>query len=171
MVELLVVITIMGILSVTSIVYYRSLTSDKMLLKAKDSIQSLLRTAQSNATSGFTCGTVQGASTWSVRITGNTTLELRCNPLSDPITVRTLALENDIQIDTVSTECSGPLQLNEEASLLNIYYSPLLGKVQFEGSDACLADLTRSHTLTVTLKNANSRTSFIISRGGAINAK
>ena len=155
------VITIMGVLAVTSVVYYKSLTSDKMLLKAKDSIQSLLRTAQSNATSGFTCGTAQGAVTWSVKFENETTLKLSCNPANEPILVRTLILENDIKI---------------ESTPVTVFYSPLLGKVLFKDQDEQLIDATE---LTITLKKANTNCitnpddceSFIISRGGAINAQ
>lgn len=174
LVELLVVIAIMGLLSISSVVYYKSLSSDKEILKAIDSVQSLLRTAQSNATSGFDCAGAKGATRWSVELNSNT-IDLLCDEyVSSVLTtkkVKTLSLENNVKVDF--TGCGSDISLQPPIS---ISYSPLLGKVQFTGTDTCIANSTG---LTFTLKKADTNCiinpenckSFTVSKGGAINAK
>lgn len=170
-VELLVVIAILALLSVTSAVYYRSLTSDKILLKGIDSVQSLLRTAQSNAASGFSCTTTAGATIWFVQFRSDdkTKIDLYCvDPGSNSnINRRTLTLEN-LQVSSIKgSGCTLTPQFNTP---VKVSFAPLFGKVSFSGGDTCIAD---SSTLTIILKSAgsNDSKSFTISSGGAVNVQ
>ncbi len=169
LIELLIVVTIMGLLSVSAIVYSRSLSQDQFLLKAIDNIQSLLRSAQGNATSAFSCGSNSGASNWSVAFTGDSNtsfMSLYCGSGATPTLVRSLQLENNIRIDSITgSACSSPAQLP-----VSVAYSALYGKAQFSGTSSCL---TTSTTLTIVLRNTitNGTKSFVLTNGGAINAQ
>lgn len=168
LIEMLIAITIIGVLSVTSFVYSRSLSQERFLAKALDSTQSLLRSAQSNATTGFNCGSTAGASGWSVQFKNDdkAKINLNCDKSANPI--RTLSLENNIQVDSITgSSCMSAPPFSQP---VNVSFSSLYGKVTFSGSDSCIA---QSSTLTITLKNISTAVTktFTISRGGAINVQ
>lgn len=185
LVELLVVITIMSLLSVTSFVYWKSLSSDRVLLKAIDNIQTLFRTAQSNATSGFSCAGVGGATTWSIRfnLANKNKVDLLCNKIvgssSTPTIIRSLTLDNVYvyTIKGVGPSCASYVDCNsivlpaDFGSDITISYSPLNGKVQISGGGSCLSTAS---SLVIKLKKVNDEQAFkcfTISSGGAINAR
>lgn len=167
LIELLVAITIIGMLSVTSFVYSRSLSQERFLAKALDSTQNLLRSAQANATSAFNCGSTTGASGWSVQFRSDDKTKINLNCEKSPSIIRTLNLENNIQVDSITgSSCSSTPSFSQA---VNVFFSALYGKVIFSGgSDSCIAN---SSTLTITLKNrdTSSTKSFTISNGGAVN--
>lgn len=175
LIELLVAISIVALLSVTSIVYYKSLLQDQPLKKAVNSVQSFLRTAQSNATSGFNCGSVTGASQWSVRFTGSDKNKLYLN-CGSADSVKVLTLENVIvgSISATGSTCSG-----EIGYPIDIIYKALAGTVSFAsehtGDIDCIAPAT---SVTLTLMSPDSSAScpdscktITVTNGGAINVR
>lgn len=166
LIELLVVISIIAILSVVGFVNFKDFSSSQIVPKAVGQIQSLLRLAQSNATSSTICN-AQGALSWSLIFT-NTTLEMRCNPSN--YLVSTTTLEN-AQIDSVKgSNCSA---ISPSTTPFTTTYSSGGGSQTFSYTGAgltCLASDTWIFTVSNT-KDATKTKQFTISKGGAINVQ
>lgn len=167
LIELLVVISIIAILSVIGFANYKNFSSDQVVTKAEGQIQSLLRLAQSNATSSTKCND-SGSTSWSLIFLNATTIELRCNP-SDFLS-STTTLEN-AQIDTITG--SNCMAISPSTTPFTITYSSGSGTQTLSYTGASLACLA-SDTWTFSLKNTEDATKtkqFTISKGGAINVQ
>ncbi|MBI2601178.1 type II secretion system protein [Candidatus Daviesbacteria bacterium] len=171
LVEILVVVTIIGVLSATTFVKLGPVTSVQIINKALTETQSLIRTAQSNATTSTICDT-RSALSWSVYFdsTDQTKIYLKCNDRTTPI--KTLALEK-AKIESIAgngNSCfSQGATTSYPTSNVTIKFYTLYSKMEFLGDD-CIAESTR---LTVTLKTDNTSvektTDFTIDQGGGIN--
>lgn len=160
LIELLVVISIISILSVVGFVNFKGFSEDQATDKAVGQIQTLLRLAQSNATSGILCGT-SGGVPWSL-ILNSTSIDLACG--STNIVQKTYTLDSSAEIDTIiGSGCTG--------SIMPVYltYSPGVGALTFYApgaSNTCNASV--SWTFTIKNTRNNTTKSFIQSKGGAI---
>ena len=147
LVEILIVISIMALLAVGSFVYFKDFSAKKAVEKAAGEVQSLLRLAQSNATSSTKCND-QGAISWSLKFTNATTMKLRCSNSSEDREVRTYTLEN-AQVDQINgdSECTIGLPAT-------ISYTPGLGIQSISSSDVfTLNTCLQSSIITFTIKN------------------
>lgn len=83
LIELLVVISIIAILAVAGFVNFKSFSQSKVTEKAAGQMQTILRLAQSNATSSTLCPdpgvSDQGAKAWHLVMASNTTINLTCD--------------------------------------------------------------------------------------------
>lgn len=79
LIELLIVISIIALLSVVGFVNFKDFSANQVAVKAAGQVQTLLRLAQSNATSSTKCNAL-GSSSWSLVFLDNKAIELRCNP-------------------------------------------------------------------------------------------
>lgn len=165
LIELLVVISIISILSGVGFVNYKGFSANQDAINASTQIQSLLRLAQSNATSSTKCNN-QGATDWSLNFLDTTTLELRCNP--NNYLHRSYALES-VQIESISglssdSGCTLPVALS---------FSNRLGVLKIaslNSSTACLS----SNSWSVKVKSssdANKFKTFTLNKGGAIDVQ
>lgn len=157
LIELLVVISIMGILATFIFVNYKSSKSGQDLNKAASDIQSFLRLAQSNATSGVKCGT-QGGAFWGVRFETNKKLQLKCGQ-----NIGVGSWQKDLNLEGVQA-------VYEEvfcsiSSPLTVVYAPLDGKVTFSGSDCSKV------VINLTATKDNTTKCFTIERGGAVDVQ
>lgn len=154
LVELLVVIAIMGIIGTFSLANYRSFGEDQKLKNASLDIQSLLRQAQSSATTNTKCGDLFDAK-WQVEFASSTTVNLKCQG-PPPVTVATLIKSltwANITISVSGTGISCPL-------FPTVSFSPVSGKLNLDG---CVSPLT------VTLTNTKETVKFFkIEQGGRI---
>lgn len=166
LIELLIVIAIIALLSIVGFVNFKNFSANQVAVKTAGEVQTLLRLAQSNATSSTLCnnqGNNQGATFWSVKFISNNTMELRCDP--GDILVRNYTLEPNI---TLSFSCSGCS-----------FSFPTIFKYQV-GSGALTISPTSlavdsSAAITVTVTNTKPdpdiTSSFNLSKGGAINVQ
>lgn len=157
LIEILVVISIISILAVVGFVNFKDSVSDQKTSKAIGEIQTLLRLAQSNATSSTICNG-QGATSWSLKFSNQTTLELRCQP--NDYLKSSQTLEN-AQIAFLIGSNSCPVDL--ATTPFTVTYKTGAGAfaVSYSGSTpTCLA--SDNWTFTVNTKT------LILSRGGAI---
>lgn len=160
LVELLVVITIISVLSGVGFVSYKDFAYNQDAVKASQEIQSILRLAQTNATTSTRCNSV-GSAEWSLNMLNSTTLELRCNPSN--FLHRSYTLES-AQIESITPACTLPVTLS---------FSNRFGVVKILSSnpaDACLL----SNIWTIKVKSSNKATkfkTFNITKGGAIDAQ
>lgn len=163
LIELIVAITIITVLSIVAIVNFRSFSQDQVLNTALGKVQTLLRLAQSNATSNLLCAGVFGAN-WSVKFRTDDKGKLDLNCDKSATAIQTLTLVN---VEVSSIKGSSCVLDSYPTAVLSVSYSALYGVTTFVGSDLCLLS---SSQLTVTLKNQKNGNlkSFNISKGGAI---
>lgn len=161
LIELLVVISIISILAVLGFVNFKNFATDQVTVKAQGQVQTLLRLAQSNATSGTLCGT-SGGLPWSL-IFNATNIGLACG-LSN-LVQKTYTLEN-AQVEIKGSGCSA-LRLP-----VTLSYSRGVGALTISPSDPCLANATSIvFTISNTRNPSASPRPFNISKGGAIDVE
>lgn len=168
LIELLIVISIIGLLTVAGFVNFKDFTSDQVAIKAAGQVQTYLRLAQSNATSSTLCNNVATAS-WSLKFLDGQTIELHCDPAN--YLQKTYTLENA----TVSMKCSPDSSVCPPSGStfnppLTVNFSSLYGKVTFTGGDSCVGN---SSTVMIIVKNAkkNNYKCINLSKGGAIDVQ
>lgn len=171
LVELLVVISLTSILGITSYVSFKSFSQDQVLTKAYIETQSILRLAQSNATSSFVCNNA-GSASWLVKFREDkTSVDLTCGTdNSSKKSVSLAGVEVSIKCSPVASAEDPCVQNGGFYPPLDISFAPLSGAISFieqEGGNFC----TNDDTLMVILKNLqnDSRKCFTVSKGGAIN--
>ena len=166
LIELLIVISIISILAVGGFINFKGFSSDQVTIKALGQVQTMLRLAQSNASSSTICNT-QGSTSWSLNFLNDAkTIELRCDPTN--YLQKTIILEN-ASVAITGSACGGT-----PASLpFTISYST--GKAiltfSYAGASApCLASSLWTFTISNTV-NTTTPKSFNINRGGAIDVQ
>lgn len=98
LIELLVVIAIMAVVGTFTLANFSDFGKDKELQNAALDIQSLLRTAQTNALASVKCNG-NSAENWFVEFAPPATINLKCNNVATP--VKSLVLGNNIQLGTI----------------------------------------------------------------------
>lgn len=161
LIELLVVISIMAIIGVFTLANYGSFGEDQKLKTAVLDIQSLLRLAQSNSTSGLKC---QGQSVldWRVVFTDTTNLDLKCRHSSGISgSLKSLALTTNIEIDSITSGTCTPTLVK---------YAPLFGTMTANcGSNLVTVTLRNNKISTnCTGSNLEKCKSLTIEQGGRI---
>lgn len=163
LIELLVVISIISIMTVVGFVNFKDFSSDQITVKAIGQIQSVLRVAQSNATSSVLCGSNGGAS-WSVIIdnASPSTLTLACGSANS--TQRVYALENAQIIQILGAGCGGL------GAPITFTYSSGMGALRVSPTNSCW---DQAPSIVFTLRNMKNNTNktFSVSKGGATNVQ
>lgn len=171
LIELLVVMAIIGILGVFTLANFSGFGETKKLDNAVLDIQSILRTAQSNATSNVQC--TQFSAVWQVEFSADgVTTNLKCQnplptplptpPLPTPVTKKTSQFDTNISIQSVlqrmGTNCPTSLPFT-------VSFAPITGNMTIGSSSAC-------QEITLILRNskANVTKTLNIDRGGRIYA-
>lgn len=170
LIELLVVLTIIAVLTVVVFINFRTFSQDQVLNKASGQLKTILREAQSNATSGLKCAGVGGAP-WAVRfLSDKVKLDLICGPSG--AAQKTLTLDNteisSIQCSSTSSTC--PPTGSTFGLPLTVSFSPLSGNVTFLEGDSCVANASNLMIALRNLKNNNNKC-LTVSKGGAIDVK
>ncbi|MBI2196753.1 prepilin-type N-terminal cleavage/methylation domain-containing protein [Candidatus Daviesbacteria bacterium] len=102
LIELLVVIAIMGLVGAFTLANYRSFGEDQNLKNALLDVQSILRTAQTNATANVKCDTQYGA-TWTVEFSSTTNINLKCTePQASATLKKSSSLGSNIEIQSIT---------------------------------------------------------------------
>lgn len=160
LVELLVVIAVTSIIGVYTLANYRSFGEDQNLKSAVLDIQSLLRQAQINATSGVKCQGV-GELGWFVVYTNTTTLDLKCNNSSgSSSSLKTLSLTERSSNISIQSITAG----SDSCSIGTTFtFVPPSGTM----ISSCG---TNPNLVTITLTNNTTTKSFNIEKGGRIYA-
>lgn len=166
LIELLIVISIMAIMAVVGFVNFKGFSADQVTVKAVGQIQTYLRLAQSNATSGTKCGTTGGAP-WALLFNRDQKhIMLTCG--TNNIEQKNYILDG-AEIESIKgSECDR----NTSVIPFTLVYSSGVGALTFTGdsiSSTCLA----SDVWTFTIKNTKNNTtkSFKVSKGGAIDVQ
>lgn len=160
LIELMVAISIMAIIAVYIFANYKSFGEDQNLKSAASDIQSLLRTAQTNATTNLRCNTPQKSAQWQTVFSNPSTIELKCwEPPNPQRLKKTLQLDTSIIIYSISgsgNSCPTGLPFT-------ISFAPLSGTMKLGSDEDC-------SWLTITLRNTKtgSTKALKIEQGGRI---
>lgn len=169
LIEILVVLAVVAILSVAGYINYRAFSHEQVIDDAVSRVQSMLRTAQANATTSLKCKQV-GSTKWIIAFQDTKTLELRCvrsdNGQIEPI--KQESLTNNVEIESVS----GP-SCSATPSNTTVSFDTLSGKISFSDPiQTCIANLNE---LTVKIKHTLSENplskTVTVGKGGGINAQ
>lgn len=162
LIELLVVISIMAILGAFTITNFHFFGEDKELEGIALDIQSLIRVAQTNATTNLKCNTQSGA-IWQFEYSNASTINLKClEPSASPIIKKTMSFESNIVVQSFS----GNIPSCPSAFPVLINFAPLDGKINFQDVAGCTI-------LTTTIKNNKSgyTKTLTIDKGGRVYAQ
>lgn len=153
-------------MSVVGFVNFKGFSSGQVPIKAAGQVQSLLRLAQSNATSSTVCNN-SGALSWQLVLSAvSSNIALECSNTSTTFSYKTYTLEN-AEVSSITGSASGC-----NSSSAKVIYTAGVGVVNFNDSANTCINSANSLTITVRDKNNNSSTkNIIISKGGAINVQ
>lgn len=169
LIELLVVLSIMAVLGIFSIANFSSFGEEQKLKGVAFDIQSLIKTAQTNAISRVSCpigSTNYGAVWWVDFRTGSSALNLNCQIGAGTIqlvkTYIVTAESPNLQIDSVSCDTNAV-----SGNLSTAKFAPLTGVVSLDNGAVC------NQYLNLTLKNTkiNETKRILIDKGGTISVK
>lgn len=153
LIELLVVIAIMALIGTYVLSNYGRFGEDQKLKNTALDIVSLLKTAQTNATSGSKCQNLSSLS-WLVAFTNNTTLDLKCqNSSGTSGSIKSISPAVTTTTYSFAAGTCTPTQVS---------FAPLNGTM----TSNCNSDVT----ITVTNSEGNSKQVFV-ERGGRIYAE
>ncbi|TSC87427.1 MAG: Uncharacterized protein G01um10147_604 [Microgenomates group bacterium Gr01-1014_7] len=165
LIELLIVMLIMSIIGVTGYVNYKDYAIRKETEKALGQIQTILRLAQTNATTSTVCNGLGGAS-WSVQFeTDQKTITLVCGPANS--SQKTYSLEN-VKISSIAG--SGCQEIGFSSPVI-ITYSSGQGALTISPSENCLQNASTIRFTVENTKDSNVTKVFNLSKGGAVNAQ
>lgn len=161
LIELLVVISIIALMTVIGAVNFKDLAANQVAEKGAGQVQTMLRLAQSNATTLTLCDN-KPATSWFVKfIDDNNTykLELHClgkdssGNIQESIP-RIYTLENaviSVKCSDDSTSCSP----NSPTNLpFKVSFSPLYGQATFAGDELCISSPLTSK-MKIVVKHAS----------------
>lgn len=179
LIELMVVISILALLAVGFFVNFKSFGEDAALKNTASDIQSALRLAQSNATTGVKCGNNGGAS-WYIQFNGRSTFNLRCSTQGDfDPPVRKWSIPLPVYISEINgirpTPCSSSFTpLGTIAVGIYANFSYLGGKANFIDRDLTKDCLGKSTTMVIKLKKSSDEGALktvTLDKGGSVDVQ
>lgn len=184
LIELLISISIISILSTIGFVEYRTFSASQVLTSSINELQSLLRIAQSNATSSLSYQN-HACKNWVVKFntnaegsgTAGTDISLICQPansaLPDIVKLPNLTLPPKVTISSITSSCN----ISFPTYSASVAFSALYGKPSLIIARAVPDfECNSSSDMTITLSyEQDSNTIFskkiVVSKGGGIDAK
>lgn len=173
LIELMVVITIMGILGFTAFANFGSLKEDQVLKKAAADLQTRLRAIQTNASTNTKCND-STASFWKGKFSKVGTaykLDTSCEYKGSSGVVEyitsTYTFEAKVKIaNIISNSCTNDLN----ADFVIIFFAPLTGKATFKYPTSC----TQGSQMSINLLNSatpDTLETVVVDKGGSIYVK
>lgn len=158
LVELLVVIAVMAIVGVFTLANYKSFGEDQNFKNASLDVQSFLRLAQSNSTSGLKCQSQDTGNTlgWIVAFTTASQLDLKCQNSSGIIgSLKKLSLPENISISSITA---------------GIWNCPFGTTVTFAPLYGTITSSCPANSIIITLLNSKTSNTkqVIVEQGGRI---
>lgn len=166
LVELLVVMTILALIGLISFINLGNFREDKLLDTSLTNLQSLIRKAQSHASTGVLCSGVGGA-TWSIEFKDRKSINLNCQAASQQniTNVSAVSLTGDVQIQSITGSSSCQSAFPANAVTVNLL--PVAKGMTFVDPTAnCIGT---SQMLTITLSGKTGTRTISINKGGSIN--
>lgn len=172
LVELLVVVAAIAIISAAGYTYQASTRESQKLKIAANTLQSMLREAQTYASARRVCNGVAGA-TWMVHFDSSSQpVKIECQETGapTPTTIKSYSLEPNIQIasiyHTIIPNCISSYPTTE----IFVEFSPLYGNVTFDETPTQSCPISKDY-IKVQLENTKTteRKDITIDKGGFIN--
>lgn len=173
LVEILVVISIMVILVILVLPQFKDFNKSQNLKEGVEQLQSNLRIAQNNATSGVQCNSSTQASNWYIKFIDNSSyvFENTCPGMgytfSKTYTLPSGVTIGDIKVespdDPVTYSCTIVDPYNP---LVQIEFGNISGVVNFISDNSCT--VLANYNLKVKLSNNTGNASVVVEKGGAI---
>lgn len=176
LIELLVVIAIMGMIGTYVLANYRSFGEDQNLKSAVLNVVSLLKIAQTNATTNANCNT-QYSATWQVIFSDTKTISLNCLESATSFTKKTLKLDEKVPNISIFSVSGAPAVTSCPVLPFTVGLALLKGTVSFIDNSTSDLGIPKPNctSLTVTLQNTKlpvgREKSLIIEQGGRIYAQ
>lgn len=184
LVELLVVVAIIAIISTVVFANYRDFSKDQILVKATGQIQSLLRLAQTNASSGLKCG-ADTATEWYVKFDPDKNhIRLFCQNSAGQveITSKIITLDTDVangvSVNEITFDAGSGCPSFSSANSFTVSYKPVFGQISFVlgrgGVTECVVNSVAqkaSVKIKYTKNSVDNFKTFNINRGGAIDGQ
>lgn len=166
LIELLVALSILGITGAVVLVNFGSFKGDQTLRNTLAELQSLIREAQSNATSGVKCNGA-GEANWNIKfLSDKTTIILDCQTVSNPVpitqkTVNLNANNKGIIVDRING--------SQSCIPVIVSFAYVTGKVAFL-SNPCVSGAS---SVSINLKNTKKGTvkTLKINKGGTVDVQ
>lgn len=155
------VISVIAILVALAYANIGTLQEDQLLKGTASDVQSVIRLAQSNATSRLKCGGLEGAN-WLIEIANDTTLNLKCS--TQVSAVKSLNFPSGIHINSI-TKSNGTCPALYPVT---INYSALFGDVSFSDLVNTCFPNTMGVTLTLESTKTNDTKLIKIDKGGSV---
>lgn len=167
LVELLIVITIIAIISAFVAVNFKGNREEQALQREQLKLQSILKLAQTNASSSTLCSDLGGGASWKLAMDPlQEKITLSCQKGEEVIEDRSYILEGGISMSFLCSQTSTSF-----ASGVEITYTTLSGIPTFSGIEYCGQDFSGLVIKFESEKDSSLTKEFTISSGGAINAK
>lgn len=169
LIELLVVISIISIMSIFAFVNFKDYAAEQVTPKAAGQIQSLIKLAQSNATSSTICTSSVASTSWSLEFLNATTIKLDCYNNTTKYPQKTYTLQN-ASMEILCSSVSG-------SNLIPITFTFTSGTGALAvtngtpPSPSCLTSPSFLFKITNTLNPAVGIKEFKVSKGGAIDVQ
>lgn len=173
LIELLVVITIIASLAVLVFPQFGTFNKSSDLQNAAATLQTALRNAQNNATSGIVCWiSTSAASSWNIKFdVSSYSLEATCvgsigAGTPTPPAMAKYNLPKGVSISGIQFNgCSFPVLATDQPKVI---FANISGAISFEsGSSDCPVGFSTTK-MTVILSSSSGQKSVIIEKGGSI---
>lgn len=165
LIELLIVISIVAIMSLVGVASFREFAANQVAPKASGEVQSVIRLAQSNATTSTLCNNVPAFS-WTARIDlTNNKIQLYCNTAATPATY---ILQRDYPLTNahLTARCSDQ-HSDIATATTDLTYTTGMGKLSTNCNNGASVNITITNS-----SNADAAPQTLkVSRGGAINVQ
>ena len=177
LVEILITITLIGILASIGFSSTQTFSSEQKIDDGVNKVQSFIRSAQANATSSLKCGSTYSYN-WSIVFkTDETNLDLNCKVSSTSLDtfVKTLPLPANINISSITGDGGPTCTTTFPTNPITLTYDTLIGRVTFLDQGLSANCNAATNNIVVTLRYTGSETAvtktITISRGGGIDAQ
>lgn len=180
LVELLVAVAIIGIITVAILPQFSTFNKGQTLQNEAARLQTALRVAQNNATSGLKCNTTTGALSWKVYLSTYTyTTSSICGGTISPTPTGTSTSYtfpgitlSKIVISSITFDTCANNVIYQGASVV---FSNISGQVSFETVGCPANSLASASKMTITLRSTDTNPytykDVVIERGGGIYVK
>jgi prepilin-type N-terminal cleavage/methylation domain-containing protein len=172
LIELMVAVAILVIVSIISVNQFRSFNQDRELSNSASNLQSFIRTAQTNATTGTLCN-ANGGATWLISIKNDrTTFDPKCSYNTPPAFYappNSFKLPVGVEVQSIiSPFCTSNYPSLSSEMALN--YAPITGELTFSADEQCIKDGVYLAIILVNTKTSATKT-VIIRKGGAVDVE
>lgn len=183
LIELLVVISIMAILIAVILPQLNQFNNSQTLDNEASKLQSALRVAQNNATSGLSqCPLKGAAANWYLKFISESAyqVEMFCassigvspSPVPLPQAATNYSLASNVTATVFIDDCQLSTIAEDSTNFTGVEFNTISGKVRFRSSDSgCQVDDNLTSKLRIVLGISSETKEVVVEKGGSIYVK